>query len=571
MSHPPRIGFRAGAAAAALVLVGGALLLATLSVDKQMANRVLPHGYCFTWQPGLLAMHVISDSLIGLAYVSIPLTLMTFVRRRNDIPFNWIAVLFAIFIISCGLTHLTEIWTIWNPDYWTSGLIKALTASASVPTAIVLIALLPKLVALPTAAALEAEVNARRAAEAQLREERDLLERRVAERTQELEAAQASADQARLRAEAANTAKDRFLASVSHELRTPLQGVLGWTQVLSLQKDLNADAKRAVERLQSNVSAQARLINDLLDISRIISGKLSVNLEVIDCRNVIERAIDSVRTLAEKKNIALSVDSAASHPIETDGQRLQQVLWNLLTNAINASTEGGAIKVICRLQSNKLCIDVQDAGIGIAPGEAERLFEAFRQGQQHDGPTGGLGLGLAISRSIVHLLGGQLTVASEGLGRGSTFTVALPVADASSVTPQDARVGIPQLLRERLRGKRLLFVEDEPDILESQASLLRTLGIDVTTARNFDEAQQAFNPSSPFDVVISDVQLGAGGSGLDLAQMMRSRAYRGPMLAMSAYGRQEDIAASSRAGFDEHLTKPVDVFALARRIAQLLG
>lgn len=220
-------------------LLAALLLPAMLAAQNGAPGSLLPHGYCFTWNPALLWTHVASDSLIGAAYVSIPLTLVHLVRKRADLPFNWIVVLFAVFIVSCGATHWVEVWTVWHPDYWLSANVKLVTAVASVLTAVALVGLIPGILAIPSTAqlraardALEAEVANRRRAEASLLEERAVLERRVLERTEQLSKATAQAQAAHAAAEEANRLKDRFLAKVSHELRTPLQSTLTWAQVL---------------------------------------------------------------------------------------------------------------------------------------------------------------------------------------------------------------------------------------------------------------------------------------------------------------------------------------------------
>lgn len=459
---------------------------------------------------------------------------------------------------------------IWYPEYWQAGYFKAVTAGATVPTAALLFYLLPRVAQLPSARRLEAEVQARLAAEEALCVERDRLEARIAERTAELEAAHAAEEEARHRAESASLAKDKFLASVSHELRTPLQAILGWSQVLASSGGASPDTLHAIERLQANVQQQARLINDLLDISRILSGKLIMNTEVVDAKQVLDHAIDGVRHVAAQKGVRIDLQAEVGCHFETDSGRLQQVVTNLLSNAINASDMGGRVQVRSHSARQQLTIEVQDWGQGIEPAEAEQLFEPFRQGRRRDGRTGGMGLGLAISRNIVHLLHGFIRAESAGPGKGSTFTILLPLsAPATPSSRGPERVSIPGPLRHKPRGKRMLYVEDDLDILQSHASMLRTLGVEVARASTYEEGERLLKTET-FDVLVSDLQLGGEQTGYDLVRQARSAGLDMVAIAVSAYGRREDVEASHTAGFTEHLTKPVDVFALGRRIAELL-
>jgi CheY-like chemotaxis protein len=263
----PRIGSRYGLGAA-LVLLGVAVLAVgwrpLLATDGFM-----PHGVCYTWRPGLVRLHVASDVLIGLAYFSIPVALVYFKRKRRDLPFGWMFLLFGLFIVACGATHWMEVWTLWRPQYWLAGAVKAVTAAASVPTAIALAVLIPRALAIPSTRqlreakdALESEVLERRRAETALREARATLEQKVEERT-------AALAEAREQAEAANRLKDEFLAAVSHELRSPLNSVMGWLHVLENAPPGAADARQAIDKIRRNVDTQARLIGDLLNERRV--------------------------------------------------------------------------------------------------------------------------------------------------------------------------------------------------------------------------------------------------------------------------------------------------------------
>lgn len=539
-------------------------------------GSLLPHGYCFTWNPALLWTHVISDSLIGVAYLSIPMTLLYLVRRRADMPFNWVVVLFATFIVSCGATHWIDVWTVWHPDYWLSGSVKALTASASLLTAAAMVYLVPQLLAIPTVSqlesakkALELEVQQRRAVEAELRMERAALEKRVLLRTEELERATAEAHDAKLAAEQASLQKDHFLAKVSHELRTPLQSTLSWSQVLR-RSDIDPErAARAADRIIHNVQLQARLIDDLLDISRILSGNLHLDYQEADALEVINRAAGVVRSTAERKGVRVDIISqiTGATKVWTDPARLEQVVWNLLSNAVQASSEGGHVQLSIDVTETTLRLSVKDEGVGIDAADLANIFEPFRQGARQGGSHRGLGLGLAIVRHIVTLFSGEVTAHSDGPGRGAEFCVELPLGLREGVATAPIRAGLNAEQIARLARLRIVYVEDEPDIAEGCELMLRSLGVDVQTCLNFEQARSRLQEGG-FDVLLTDLNLDQEHTGLELLQTLRQTSHGRhlPALILSAYGSDADRRASLAAGFYRHLVKPLDVNQLARAL-----
>ncbi len=563
------------------VLVGsllalGAAILALLAFERNTPGSLLPHGYCFTWNPTLLWTHVISDSLIGAAYVSIPVTLVHLLRKRRDIPFDGVVLLFAIFIVSCGATHWIEVWTVWNPDYWLLGNVKVLTAVASLLTAAALMKLVPRVLAIPTLAqltaaktALEAEVVQRRHAEVALLGERAELERRVLERTEALAQATARAESAHAAAEEANKLKDRFLAKVSHELRTPLQSTMTWAHVLKSEPPGSARIALAAERIQHNVRSQARLIDDLLDISRILSGKLGLELASLDVEQVIRHAADVVRAAASARSIAIEVEvEGRAGPVLGDPVRLEQVVWNLISNAVQATPEGGRVRVRAKLDAGTLAMEVRDWGRGIDPVDLAHIFEPFRQGAGPASGHRGLGLGLAITRSIVELFGGELRAESEGPGRGATFFVRLPLASPADEATR-AGTGLTAGQLERLAGLRVVYVEDDWDIAEAGRQTLAALGVRVEVFLDFANARRRVIQGG-FDVLLSDLNLGDGHTAIELLAMLRAApAGRDvPALVFSAYGTDEDRAATRAAGFVRHLVKPVETAELARALVE---
>ncbi len=570
--------FRARWVALAAIPTLGALF-ALLWVQRGTAGSLLPHGYCFTWNPTLVWTHVLSDGLIGLAYVSIPVTLVNLVRRRGDMPFDWVVVLFALFIVSCGATHLLGVWTVWYPDYWLLANVKVVTALASTLTAAALVALAPRILAIPSTRqlqaakdALEVEVAQRREVEALLRQERAELEHRVAERTRQLSQASAEARAAHEAAEEANALKDRFLAKVSHELRTPLQSTLTWSHLL-MQAGANAEhARRAAERILHNVHTQARLIDDLLDISRILSGKLSLQMSQVDAAQVIRKAADVASANAAARRITVELPPAGpALPLTTDPVRLEQVVWNLINNAVQASPEGGRVKVDFSADEQGLKVRVTDWGRGIAPAELPLLFEPFQQSRHTRNAHRGLGLGLAIARSIVDLFGGRLQAHSEGMGHGASFEFTLPRAASGRDAAPPAAEGLSEEDLDRLRGLRVLYVEDEPDLAEGVRLALCSVGLQVQWRPDANTALEPLD-SAGFDLLLCDLDLGQGQRGEEV--LARLRAQPGgrwvPAVALSAYGGVEDRQASQLAGFTAHIVKPADLPTIARALLEAM-
>ncbi|HVU37687.1 MAG TPA: HAMP domain-containing sensor histidine kinase [Opitutales bacterium] len=374
----------------------------------------MPHGGCYLWTKGLVALHVGSDALIVLAYYSIPFTLIYFVRKRTDLQFNWMFVCFAMFILACGTTHLMEIWNVWHGAYWTSGIIKAITALASVPTAYLLIRLVPAALMLPSPsqlrsanAALETEIAARKRSE-------ELLQQRNAELAQ------------------ANESKDRFLASMSHELRTPLNAILGFTGTLMMRLPgpINAKQEQQLQIVDTSAKHLLSLINDLLDLARIEAGKTTPDLEEVNANVSAEDVVTSLLHVAAKKGLRLALHTPKHDVLlRSDRRALHQILLNLVSNAIKFTPKGSvSITVEERVENNRAlaAIAVQDTGPGIAPADLEKLFEPFRRlPAERSGQIEGTGLGLHLSRKLAELLGGRISVQSEP-GQGSCFTLLLP-------------------------------------------------------------------------------------------------------------------------------------------------
>jgi PAS domain S-box-containing protein len=409
------------------------------------------------------------------------------------------------------------------------------------------------------------------------------LQLEIVERTRaEQERAEllAREQEARKQAEEANRLKDEFLATVSHELRTPLTAIVGWSHMIRSGLLDQADSERAIESIERNAHAQTKLIEDLLDISRIITGKLRLNVREVDLTLVIEAAIDAVRPAAAAKLLELQTffDPEASL-VSADPDRMRQVVWNLLTNAIKFTPQRGRVAVQLERVDSHAQLTFCDSGEGISPEFLPFVFDRFRQADGSDTRAhGGLGLGLAIVRNLIELHGGTITADSRGLGRGATFTVKLPLARAHSKERSNSEQSQPSAAPSasfgrlpRLNGLRLLLVEDDLDAQEIFAMALKQCGAEVTAVASAAKALDALRESK-IDILVSDIQM-PEMNGYEL--MGRVRTLEGlrniPAIALTAYTRAEDRTRSLLAGFQAHLSKPIEPAELVAVVASLAG
>jgi signal transduction histidine kinase/ActR/RegA family two-component response regulator len=394
-----------------------------------------------------------------------------------------------------------------------------------------------------------------------------------------IQARDAELKHARDEADAGNRAKDEFLAVVSHELRTPLTPILTWTRLLASGTLDAAASTRAVQSIERSARSQAQLIDDLLDVSRIVAGKVRLDLQQIALGPVVEAAVESTRPTAEAKGVRLQtlIDSGAAM-VAGDPERLQQVFWNLLSNAIKFTPRGGRVEVQVRRVNSHVEVSVSDTGQGIAPAFLGQVFERFRQADSSSRRAhGGLGLGLAIVRQLVELHGGTVRADSRGEGQGATFTVELPLSllrergDVARVHPT-ARTGpVPFTPSRSLAGTRVLVVDDEPDTLETLRTVLTLSGADVRTASSVAGAMTAIGEWTP-DLVVSDIGM-PGEDGFTLIRRLRALpAERGgsvPALALTAYARVEDRLKVLDAGFQMHVPKPIEPAELVAVVGSL--
>jgi PAS domain S-box-containing protein len=390
---------------------------------------------------------------------------------------------------------------------------------------------------------------------------------------------------ARAEAEVANRMKDEFLATISHELRTPLTSILGWARMLTGGSLSERQARHAMDVIARSAQSQTRLVDDILDTSRIITGSLKLDAKQVEIERIFQAAVDVIRPSAEVKGVAITaLIDIQGDVVFGDANRLQQAIWNLLSNAVKFTNEGGRVEARLSRAGNQIEITVSDTGIGIEPQFLPYVFERFRQADSASTRKyGGLGLGLAIANHVIELHGGRVSASSPGRDRGATFTIRLPLALAS----QPPQVGVRDLESEapqtkgregseecrRLDGARILLVEDNPDTLDMLKTIFDECGAEVTTATSASEALEALERFRP-DALVSDIAM-PNQDGYDLIRQVRSRGpeHGGkiPAVAVTAYTSAEDRARVLASGFQRHVSKPVDPGELIATVANLTG
>lgn len=410
----------------------------------------------------------------------------------------------------------------------------------------------------------------------------DITERKESEADREKllrseRSARSEAERLYQAAQEANSLKDEFLATVSHELRTPLNAIVGWAEILQQNALPPEEFPEAIAAIERNAREQSRLINDLLDVSRIITGKIKLDIQPVDVTQIIEDSIDVVKLSAQVRNLEILFESdVAGMTVAGDATRLKQIVWNLLSNAIKFSEIGGLISINLKRKNSQLELRVTDTGEGISPDFIPFVFDRFRQA---DGSLSrkhsGLGLGLAIVQHLVELHGGSVAAESRGKGTGATFIINFPVmAVRLQKTTSERNIELPELPKQRtprLNGLNLLLVDDQPDVLGLLEVILSREGAKLTTANSVAEALVAVNKTS-FDLIVSDIGM-PEQTGHDLVRKLRNdpnlRTCKTPAIALTAHVREEDQQAALAAGFQMHLAKPVDSGLLVNSIARL--
>jgi PAS domain S-box-containing protein len=397
----------------------------------------------------------------------------------------------------------------------------------------------------------------------------DVSERVLTER--ELRAQIATAEEARHTAEQASRVKDEFLATLSHEIRTPLNAVLGWTRILRSREPDPATLARAIEVIDRNATAQLTLVTDMLDMARITAGKVRLEIGDVDIAMTLQAAIETVTPAADAKGIAIATERATAVPlVRGDGERLLQVFWNLLSNAVKFTEDGGSITVRLVNAAGQVQVSITDTGPGISAEFIPQLFQRFKQADPSAARRhGGLGLGLALVREIVHMHGGSVDVFSEGAQKGTTFTVSLPVRFARTTRQRPLQ---PPLLT----GVHVLVVEDDPDAQEIVMRAVTSVGASAAAAGSVAEALSRLRDGQQVrpSVVVADIGLPDADGYALLSQVRRLSAEEGgtlPVIAVTAYVSPEERRAAIDAGFYAHLPKPLVPEALVQAIARAVA
>lgn len=536
-----------------------------------------PHGYCLLWQPELIWTHVVADAVIALSYFTIPVALVTLVRRRGDIAFSWIFFCFAVFILACGATHVISIVTLWVPIYGIQALVKALTAVVSVATALVLWPLMPKLLAIPSPTqlrlaneALAERVSERDAAIRQLQAEvaeRQRAEALLEQQSRELALAKAAA-------ESASQAKSHFLANMSHELRTPLNAVMGYGQLLLRDKGLAQRHKDAARTIHDSGAHLLTLINDILDLSKIEAGKFELYPASLDLHGFLHGIGAIMRVRTEEKAIGFACDLAPDLPafVLADEKRLRQVLLNLLSNAVKFTDRGQVTLAVSVLmaEGNRVRLDfaVRDTGVGIAPDDVATIFRPFEQVGATDRRMGGTGLGLSITRQLIGMMGSELKVESAP-GEGSLFwfAVDLPVTHVQPASSDRAR----DCSGYRGERRRVLVVDDITANREVMVAMLDELGF-VTEQAPDAQAGIGHALAHPPQLVLMDIRM-PGMDGLEAIRALRQdpRFDAVPIIAVSSGISPENQARALEAGACSFLPKPLDRGELVRLVGEALA
>lgn len=529
-----------------------------------------PRWKCGVWSDELGWLHILSDVAIWGAYTAIPCVLAFFILRRKDVPFPRILWLFVAFIFACGTTHLIDAIIFWQPVYRLAGLVKFATAIVSWGTVLALIQITPGVLHFPGMAKLNEQLA------------HEIAERKLAE--EERERLLESERHARSEAEKANRMKDEFLSLVSHELRTPLNAMMGYAQLLLMNPRSAEEVTNAATVIERNGRAQVQIIEDLLDMSRVITGKMRLDVQSIDLCDSIRAAVSAVTPAAAAREIDLQVvlDPRAGQVLG-DPSRLEQVFWNLLSNAIKFTPKHGKVQVSLERVNSHVEVRVSDTGQGIPADLLPFVFDRFRQGDTSTQRRhGGLGLGLSLVKHFVEMHGGAVVAKSAGPGQGSTFVVCLPVqiavpdvaeGDGERIHPAAAGDGLLSMPRLPISDLKVIIVDDEVDARALVERMLGQHGVDVYTAGSADEALALVARVKP-DVIVSDV----GMPGVDGYQFMRKvrslsdeQGGRTPAVAVTAFARSEDRTKALLAGYQAHLAKPVDANELAAVVATLAG
>lgn len=501
---------------------------------------------CGRWTAGHGRLHILSDLGVWSAYLAIPIVLGFFLQQRKDLPFRRIFLLFGAFIFACGTTHLMEAIIFWWPAYRLAGVIKLITAIISWTTVFALIPVVPRVLAMRSPESLEREIAARKQAEESLHQANLVLEQRVQERTTELTQA--------------GRHKDEFLATLAHELRNPLAPIKNSLEILSRANGQPEIIEQARSTMERQMGQMVRLVDDLLDISRISRNKIELRKQHVELASIIHQAIETCQPFLQSggHELVLNLPTEPVH-LNADPVRLMQVFSNLLNNACKFTNKMGRIELSAVRDDNSVLVKVKDNGIGIAPEMLSKVFEMFTQvGHSLEREHGGLGIGLAIVQRLVHLHGGTVAAYSEGQGRGCEFVVQLPILLAPIQESSDATSSNTVQAQPRT----ILVVDDNLDSARSLIMLLELTAFEAISAHDGVEAVEKARKHKP-DVIVMDLGL-PKRNGYDACRLIRQEEWgrKACIIAMTGWGQEDDRRKSKEAGFDGHLVKPVSFNAL---------
>lgn len=537
----------------------------------------MPHGMCFQWRPDILTLHVIADSLIALAYFSIPFTLLYFVRRRKDVQFNWMFVCFAVFIIACGTTHLMEIWTVWEPVYWLSGAVKAVTALASVPTAFLLIRLVPTALRLPSPAALqhvnstlELEIVERKRAEAEVRHSNDLLETRVAERTRELEVAyqtlrqtqHASMQHERLRA------LGRMASGIAHDINNALTPATLYAQsLLDHNEDLGPEARKDLAVIQQAIDDVTHTVSRIKEFYR--GRESNVASTPVEIKRLLSQVIELTRArwedMPQARGIVVEVKAEhAEHvaPIMGVQGEIRDAVTNLVFNAVDAMPSGGTLTLRSYATPHHVTVEVCDTGIGMTEEVRTRCLDPFFTTKG----AHGTGLGLAMVYGMAERHSAAIEIDSEP-GAGTIVRLVFPAATQTELA-------IPTALatRRSVRGLRILVIDDDELLRHSMRAVLEREGHAVSVAPGGRSGIEAFSAAAQrgerFQVVITDLGM-PHVDGTAVAAAVKSMLPDTPVILLTGWGQHLRDGNDVPPDVDRMLNKPANLSELRAALAEL--